>query len=73
MSDPPSAEPDRYADRAPPLAPYAAAAWAHHEGRPSTLRLRSSLGEDEDFPVEIFFRSEGFFPFERFALELCRG
>jgi len=38
------------------------------------MRLRSSLGEDEPFPVEFFFRSgDAFMPFERYALELCRG
>ncbi len=48
---------------------------AVHEGRiDSQLRLRSSLGEDEDFPVEFFFRSgEDFLSFERYALDLACG
>lgn len=36
--------------------------------------VRSSLGEDEELPVAVFFRApEDFFAFERAALPLCRG
>ena len=36
--------------------------------------LHSSLGEHDEMPISIFFREpEDFFPFERAALELCRG
>ena len=34
----------------------------------------SSLGECDELPVAVFFREpDDFFPFERMALELCRG
>jgi SAM-dependent methyltransferase len=40
----------------------------------ATLVLHSSAGEHEEIPVSVFFRGpEDFFPFERAALELCRG
>lgn len=42
--------------------------------REATLRLRSSLGEDDEVPAALFFREpHEFLPFERFALELARG
>ncbi len=58
-----------------PLAPYAAALRDWHAGdHAATLRLTSSLGEDDTIPVSVFFRSEAdFFPFERYAVDLCRG
>lgn len=66
--------PDAYRGRVPPLAPHGAACRAFHEGRAADLRLRSSLGEDEPFPVDFFFRdADGMLPFERYALELARG
>ena len=38
------------------------------------LRLRSSMGEDDEIPVAVFFREpDEFFPFETYAMELCRG
>ncbi len=46
----------------------------HAGARDATIRLRSSLGEDDEIPVSIFFRPpEEFFPFETFAMELCQG
>lgn len=74
MRVPSAFAPNVYEDRLPALAPYAAAAWACYEEGVGDLHLRSSLGEDETFPVEFFFRtSEEFLPFERYALELARG
>ncbi len=71
----PSRKPDAYRDRVPALAPYVSALLAHAAGDTAgELRLRSSLGEDEAFPVEFFFRSENrMLDFERYALDLCRG
>ena len=67
--------PDRYGDRVPSHAPYADALRAYHDGsRDAELRLRSSLGEDETFTVEVFFRAdEELLWFDRHALDLCRG
>jgi len=64
-----------YRDRVPPLAPHVAALIAYYQGNHAVkLRLRSSLGEDEDFPVDFFFRAgDAFLPFERYALELASG
>ncbi|WP_419164045.1 hypothetical protein [Candidatus Palauibacter sp.] len=64
-----------YRDRVSALAPYVSALLAHAAGDTAGgLRLRSSLGEDEAFPVEFFFRSENrMLDFERYALDLCRG
>ncbi len=58
-----------------PLAPYGAALLDEFEGRRrESLYLRSSLGEEDDLPVEVFFRGEdGLFPFEPPALESCAG
>jgi len=58
-----------------PLGPHEAALRAYFHGDTSaTLNVRSDLGEDDDLPVEIFFRGpDDFFPFERHALEQCRG
>jgi SAM-dependent methyltransferase len=58
-----------------PLAPYAAALGDFAAGnRAATLLLRSSLGERDELPVEVFFREpESFFPFELAALEHCDG
>jgi len=57
------------------MVPYVAALRAYHRGdRDVTLRLRSSLGEDESLPASIFFREgDDLFWFDRQALELCRG
>ncbi len=42
--------------------------------RDATIVVHSSLGEDEELPVAVFFRApEDFFPFERAAMPLCRG
>jgi SAM-dependent methyltransferase len=59
----------------PPLAPYAAALRAFFEGdKYAALLLRSSLGERDEIPAAVFFRTEDmFFPFEEVALNLCRG
>jgi SAM-dependent methyltransferase len=58
-----------------PHAPHARALADFHAGaRDTVIRLRSSLGEDDEIPVSIFFRGpEEFFPFETYALDLCRG
>lgn len=60
---------------APALAPYGAALLDAFAGRAgSRLGLRSSLGEDDDLPIEVFFRGEDdLFDFEPPALEACRG
>lgn len=62
-------------DRLAALAPYGKALADYHAGATSaTLVLHSSLGEHEEFPVGVFFRTpDEFFAFERYALELCRG
>ena len=40
----------------------------------ATIIVFSDFGEHEEIPVSIFFREpSAFFPFERAALELCRG
>jgi len=67
--------PDTYRDRVPALVPYAAALRAYHRGgADASLRLRSSLGEDEAFPAAVFFREgDELFWFDRHALDLCRG
>ncbi|MFV1986090.1 MAG: class I SAM-dependent methyltransferase [Gemmatimonadota bacterium] len=67
--------PDYYSTRIAPMAPYEAALVAYHAGAEDAgIRLRSSLGEDEVLPAEVFFRhGEALFPFERYALELARG
>lgn len=58
-----------------PLEPYARALTDFHTGvEAATLTLRSSLGEADEIPASIFFRRPAdFFPFETYALELCRG
>lgn len=58
-----------------PLGPHEAALCAYFNGDiEATLNVRSDLGEDEDLPVSVFFREpQDFFPFERHALEQCRG
>lgn len=44
------------------------------EGKAETLNLYTSLGDLEDMPIDLFFRSEQDMPeLERYALELCRG
>lgn len=55
--------------------PYVEALRDYAAGRErATLRLRSSLGEDDEVPAAVFFRRpDEFFPFERFALDLARG
>lgn len=57
------------------LAPYAEALSDHHAGAEDVrLRLWSSLGEDDEIPASVFFRSsDDLFPFEVHALELCHG
>jgi SAM-dependent methyltransferase len=61
-----------YAD---PLGPYEAALAAYFAGdAAATVHLESDVGEDEDLPMRVFFRGpDEFFPFERRALDLCRG
>lgn len=61
--------------RLAPLAPYARALLDFHAGvQTATLTLRSSLGELDELPAALFFRRPAdFFPFETYALELCRG
>ncbi len=40
----------------------------------ATIVVHSNLGEHEELPVAVFFRApDDFFPFERAALERCRG
>ncbi len=57
------------------LAPYAEALSDHQAGAGDVrLRLWSSLGEDDEIPAAVFFRSpDELFPFEVHALDLCRG
>jgi len=57
------------------LAPYGRALHDHHAGKTdATMRLRSDLGEDDHIPASLFFRGpDDFFPFERAALDRCRG
>ena len=57
------------------LAPYGRALADYQAGATSaTLVLHSNLGEHDELPVEVFFRTPPeFFLFERYALELCRG
>jgi SAM-dependent methyltransferase len=57
------------------LAPYARALRDFQAGDVgAVLGIHSDLGEDDEVPAGIFFRGpEGFFPFERMALDLCRG
>lgn len=59
----------------PPLEPYGRALLDYFEGdHAATLRLRSSLGEDDQIPVAVFFRGpDELFPFEAYAIELCEG
>lgn len=61
--------------RLAPLAPYARALLDFHAGiETATIVLRSSLGELDELPAALFFRQpDDFFPFETYALELCRG
>ena len=58
-----------------PREPHAHALRDYFAGaRDATLTLYSDLGEQEEIPAALFFRTpEEFFPFERAALELCRG
>jgi SAM-dependent methyltransferase len=58
-----------------PREPHARALRDYHEGaRTATIIVHSDLGEHEELPVAIFFRgADEMFPFERAALELCRG
>ncbi len=60
---------------APPLTPYADALCDYHAGvEDARIGLRSSLGEDDALPASFFFRSgDALLPFERYAIELCRG
>jgi len=45
-----------------------------HGRRDATVTLHSDLGEYDHLPVSIFFREPPeFFPFERIALDACRG
>lgn len=45
-----------------------------HGRRDATVTLHSDLGEYEQYPISIFFREPPeFFPFERIALDACRG
>ncbi len=59
----------------PALAPYALALSDYHAGfETATLTLRSSLGEMDELRAALFFRGPAdFFPFEAYALDLCRG
>ncbi len=63
------------AGRLEALAPYAEALSEHHAGAEDVrLRVWSSLGEDDEIPASVFFRStDELFPFEVHALELCQG
>lgn len=58
-----------------PLEPYGRALMDYHRGdHDAFLTLHSTLGEHDRLPVEVFFRGpEDLFPFERRALDLCRG
>jgi len=62
-------------ERLAALAPYGRALADYQAGATSTtLVLHSNLGEHDDLPVEVFFRTpDEFFAFERYALELCHG
>jgi len=43
-------------------------------GKADTLNLYTSLGDLEEMPLDLFFRTEEEMPeLERYALELCRG
>lgn len=57
------------------LEPYGAALRDYHRGsRGVALGVHTTLGEHDEIPVEVFFRGPGeLFPFERAALDLCRG
>lgn len=67
--------PGFYLDRVPSHEPYGTALRAYQDGdRDARIRLRSSLGEDEELPVSVFFRhADDLFWFDRHALDLCRG
>jgi len=42
--------------------------------RDATVTVHSDLGEHDEIPISIFFREPpDFFPFERVALDACRG
>jgi SAM-dependent methyltransferase len=58
-----------------PLEPHGRALWDYFQGdHDAAIRLRSSLNEDDPIPTEVFFRGpDSFFPFEEYAIELCRG
>lgn len=58
-----------------PREPHAHALRDYFAGaRGATLKLYSDLGEEEQVPAALFFRTpDEFFPFEQAALELCRG
>ena len=58
-----------------PLAPYGRALREYNAGaHDAVLIVHSDLGEHDEMPVGIFFRGpDALFPFERAALELCRG
>jgi hypothetical protein len=44
------------------------------KGKADTLNLYTSLGDLEEMPLDLFFRSEEEMPeLERFAMELCKG
>jgi SAM-dependent methyltransferase len=44
------------------------------KGKADTLNLYTSLGDLEEMPLDLFFRSEEEMPeLERFAIELCKG
>lgn len=51
------------------------ALWDFFRGdRSASLVLHSDLGEHDEIPVSVFFREPpNFFPFDKAALELCRG
>ena len=59
----------------PALSPYGRALRDYHAGAvDAVITVHSDLGEHEEMSVSIFFREgEGLFPFERVALDLCRG
>ena len=67
--------PDDSDPRQSPLTPHTRALSAFHAGdQTATLTVRSSLGELDEMPAALFFREGAdLFPFEVYALELCRG
>ena len=58
-----------------PLTGYGRALRDYHAGAvDASLIVHSDLGEHDELPLSIFFRTpDEFFPFERDTLDLCRG